>query len=139
MISVWDALNDALTRQGFAPATRNVVLRTGGCGALFVLVGIAGWAGDYAAARWILWFGVAALFSAWNFWALAKFVHQRISNNWNRSLAARLLLSTNLRLFITGIFVYISFVLAGAPLAALLGGLSLSLFFIIISGCSSRR
>jgi|GEM_PF-6027292 len=138
MLPLWERVNDALARQGFVPATRSVVIRTAGCGLLCVLTGIVMWAFGRPAAGGVFWFGVAALFSSWNFWALAKLIHQRISNGWSKNLAARLILGTHIRLFLTGIFVYSAFMLGKASLFVLLGGLSLSMFFVIISGCFAR-
>lgn len=80
------------------------------------------------------WFALFALFSAWNFWGLATFVARAISAGWSRGAGVKTFLSAQLRLFFTGFLVYATVVWWNAPVIALLGGLSVSLFWAALFG-----
>lgn len=70
--------------------------------ALSLLFGAVLWP-FHPAGAWIFWFGFGALLSAWNFFALIKFVPKVISAGWSKSSLFALLLRTNMRLLFTGI------------------------------------
>ena len=89
-------------------------------------------------AAWPFWLGMGAALSAWNFYSLALFVqHAFPSGNEGRaasSAARRLLLGqllrSNLRLFITGFFVYTALVAFRASPFALAAGLSAAVLIL---------
>lgn len=89
-------------------------------------------------AAWPFWLGVGAALSAWNFYSLALFVqHAFPSGNEGGaafSTARRLLfgqlLRSNLRLFITGFFVYTALVVFRASPFAVAAGLSAAVFIL---------
>jgi len=93
--------------------------------------------------RSLFWGGAMALLSFWNFYTLALFVQHSMPasipcGDRDGAAAARvvkkgLLLRTQLRLFITGIFVYIALVAFQANPAALAAGLSSAVIIIPIS------
>ena len=128
-------LDAALARRGFAEPIRKILLCSLMVGALCALGGLLGWQRNMA----LWWFGLFALISTWNFWGLAKFVNKTISNGWNKNIQFRLFLGFQLRLFLTGIFVYIALVHWHASLYAVLGGLSVSLVFVVIFGGSLKK
>ncbi len=76
--------------------------------------------------QWPFWLGVGAVLSAWNFYSLASFVLQRFSTAQPHQFVLPQLIRSNLRLFITGIIVYIALVECGASPFALVAGLSLT-------------
>lgn len=81
---------------------------------------------------WPFWLGAGAALSAWNFYQLARFVQYAFPSGneggANSSAARRLLVGqlvrSNLRLFITGFFVYMALVVFHANPFALAAGLS---------------
>ncbi len=91
----------------------------------------------------LFWSGVMAVLSFWNFYTLALFIQQTLpasipEEDRNGSSRARivkkgLLLRTQLRLFITGFFVYIALVVFQASPAALAAGLSSAIVIIPVS------
>lgn len=78
----------------------------------------------HPAGRWLFWFGFGALLSAWNFYALIKFVPKIISDGWSKNNLVGLLLHTNMRLLFTGILLYMALVWWQGPLSAILLGLA---------------
>ncbi|MEI3479709.1 MAG: hypothetical protein V8Q84_12220 [Bilophila sp.] len=60
--------------------------------------------------------------SAWNFYALIKFVPKIISNGWSKNNLMGLLIHTNMRLLFTGILLYMALVWWQGPLSAILSG-----------------
>ena len=88
----------------------------------------------------LFWSGVMAVLSFWNFYTLALFIQQALpasipEEDRNGSARARivkkgLLVRTQLRLFITGFFVYIALVVFQASPAALAAGLSSAIIVI---------
>lgn len=135
MTSPWRRLDSILERRGFAAPIRRILLCSLMVGVLCSLGGAIGWQQNTA----LLWFGLAALLSSWNFWGLANFINKAISNGWSQNLRFRLFLGFQLRLFLTGIFVYIALVHWCAPLYAVLAGLSISLVFVVIFGGSLKK
>ncbi len=119
----------------FAPVVRYVLTETLTCGLLGTGIGLF----QRPFPGWLFWFGVAALFSGWNFYGLSKTICQKISKDWSVNIAIMVFCGTQLRLCLTGVFVYIAFVRWRAPLAALLAGLSSALIFILISICCPSR
>ncbi len=91
-----------------------------------LLCGAALWP-FHPAGAWIFWFGFGALLSAWNFYALIKFVPKVISDGWGTKNLIALLVHTNMRLLFTGILLYTTLVWFKAPLSALLAGLAVLL------------
>ena len=124
-----------LWRRGFAAGP----VRTGArvlilLAAALLAAGIA----LFPLAAWPFWLGVGAALSAWNFYSLALFVqHAFPSGNEGgaaSSAARRLLLGqllrANLRLSITGFFVYTAFVAFRASPFALAAGLSAAVLIL---------
>lgn len=81
-----------------------------------------------------MWFAGFCACSAWNFWGLAKFVQQAIPKGWSRGSGLRTFLLAQARLFLTGFLVYGALVWWNAPIAAILGGLSVSLLWAMVCG-----
>lgn len=135
MTMPWRRLDAALERRGFAAPIRRVLLCSLMVGTLCSLGGLAGWQKNTA----LLWFGLFALFSTWNFWGIANFINKALSAGWSTNIQVRLFLGFQLRLFLTGIFVYIALVHWYAPLYSVLGGLSVSLVFVVICGGSLKK
>ena len=89
------------------------------------------------------WCGVMSMLSFWNFYTLALFIQQVLpasipgedKNGLSRARIVKkgLLIRTQLRLFITGIFVYIALVFFQANPIALAVGLSSALIIIPVS------
>lgn len=85
---------------------------------------------------WPFWLGVGAALSAWNFYSLALFVLRAFPGGNNgaapaaRALLLGQLLRSNLRLFITGFFVYMALVAFHANPFALAAGLSAAVFVL---------
>ena len=91
----------------------------------------------------VFWCGVMALLSFWNFYTLALFIQRalpavipeedRRGEASGRIVKKGLLIRTQLRLFITGIFVYIALVFFQASPVALAVGLSTAMIIIPVS------
>lgn len=87
---------------------------------------------------WPFWLGAGAALSAWNFYSLALFVQRAFPTGndgaASSSIARRLLLGqllrSNLRLFITGFFVYTALVAFRANPFALVAGLSAAVLIL---------
>ncbi|MFQ8890407.1 MAG: hypothetical protein ACLR7Z_20620 [Bilophila wadsworthia] len=86
------------------------------------------------AGAWIFWFGFGALLSAWNFFALIKFVPKVISAGWSKSSLFALLLRTNMRLLFTGILLYMVLVWFKGSISAVLLGLAVLLVGMTAGG-----
>ena len=88
----------------------------------------------------LFWVGVMAMLSFWNFYTLALFIQRALpavipeedkrGEASSRIVKKGLLIRTQLRLFITGIFVYIALVVFQASPAALAAGLSSAIIVI---------
>lgn len=91
----------------------------------------------------LFWAGVAAVLSFWNFYTLALFIQQALplsipvedkdGSSRARIVKKGLLIRTQFRLFITGIFVYIALVFFQANPIALAVGLSSAMIIIPVS------
>ena len=88
----------------------------------------------HPAGAWIFWFGFGALLSAWNFFALIKFVPKVISAGWSKSSLFALLLRTNMRLLFTGILLYMVLVWFKGSISAVLLGLAVLLVGMTAGG-----
>jgi len=77
-MNAWKKLSSALDKQGFTPVTKSVVLNTLGLSACALFGGAIAYPANASIGTFLGWFGLAGLCSAWNFWALAKFVHKHI-------------------------------------------------------------
>lgn len=88
----------------------------------------------HPAGAWIFWFGFGALLSAWNFFALIKFVPRVITAGWSKSSLFALLFRTNMRLLFTGILLYIGLVWFKGPISAVLLGLAVLLVGMTAGG-----
>ena len=139
-MSIFERVECALWRRGFvyAPlraATRNLLIFS----ALFLLLGMA-------LVPWSLqmfWGGIAAVLSAWNFYTLARFIQSCMPavmpEGDKKGVATAhvvkksLLFRTYLRLFITGLFVYVALVQFQANPAALAIGFSVPVTIIPLS------
>ena len=93
--------------------------------------------------RNVFWAGMMALLSCWNFYTLALFIQRALpavipeedkrGEASSRIVKKGLLIRTQLRLFITGFFVYIALVFFQASPAALAVGLSAVMILIPVS------
>ena len=78
-------LEKRLWRSGVQdPTLREILCWQIGVVALSLIFGAALWP-FHPAGAWIFWFGFGALLSAWNFFALIKFVPKVISAGWSKS------------------------------------------------------
>ena len=101
--------------------------------ALSLLFGAVLWP-FHPAGAWIFWFGFGALLSAWNFFALIKFVPKVISAGWSKSSLFALLLRTNMRLLFAGILLYMVLVWFKGSISAVLLGLAVLLVGMTAGG-----
>ena len=139
-MSIIEQADRCLWRRGFihAPlrrATRNLFFFS--LGILVAGIGVFPWW------RELFWAGVTAVLSCWNFYTLALFIQHALplsipggdKNGASRARIVKkgLLVRTQLRLFITGIFVYIALVFFQANPIALAVGLSSALIIIPVS------
>ena len=139
-MSIIEQVDRRLWRSGFihAPlrrAARNLFLFS----LLFFVAGML----SLAWGRFLFWGGVMAMLSFWNFYTLALFIQQALpasipeddKNGFSRARIVKkgLLIRTQLRLFITGIFVYIALVFFQASPGALAVGLSTAMIIIPVS------
>ena len=139
-MSIIEQADRLLWRRGFihAPlrrATRNLFI--------FSLLIFAAGTATFWWRTELFWAGVSAVLSCWNFYTLALFIQHALplsipGGDKNGASQARivkkgLLIRTQLRLFITGIFVYIALVFFQANPIALAVGLSSALIIIPVS------
>ena len=139
-MSIFERVERLLWKRGFihAPlrvATRNLLIFS----LIFFVAGTA----LLPVTRSFFWAGTAALLSAWNFYTLARFIQHimpaaipeedRLGTGTARVVKKGLLLRTYLRLFITGLFVYVALVQFQASPAALAAGLSAAVTIIPLS------
>lgn len=104
--------------------------RTVNTALLAVALGLASWPDGL----WFCWFGAFALFSAWNFLGIIRFVNRVIPGGWGRSTGLQAFFNAQLRLFLTAFFIYSAVVWWTAPVSALVSGLSVTLVWIVIIG-----
>lgn len=86
----------------------------------------------------LFWAGFGAVLAAWNFYSLSHFVLHRLPHatqegagkNEHKAFFAGQLLRSNLRLFITGILLYLALVVCEADIFSLLTGLSVVVLVI---------
>lgn len=129
------AVDRWLWRRGFGPGPVRGCAR-----ALILLAAALSLAGTLLLPliAWPFWVGAGAALSAWNFYHLALFIQRAFpsgSEGGANSPAARRLLAgqvfrSNLRLFITGIFVYMALVVFHANPFALAAGLSAAVLIL---------
>ena len=86
---------------------------------------------------WLFWLSCGATLSFWNFFSLAYFIQKmfninRINKKITQSFMIKQIIVSNLRLFITGIFLYTFLVVWNADPFALIIGLSVPLAMIPI-------
>ena len=117
------ALEKALWRRGVQDSTLREIL----CWQLAV-TGICLIGGG------LFWFGFGALLSAWNFYALIKFVPKAISGGWSKKNLIALLVHTNMRLLFTGILLYMALVPFKGSISAVLSGLAVLLVGMTAGG-----
>ena len=84
--------------------------------------------------RWLLWFGCGGMISAWNFYALARFVQNMIPKGWSVSSLVLLLVNVNVRMILSGGILFAAFVWGNAPLSALFLGIATILVCITVVG-----
>ena len=128
------ALEKALWRRGVQDPTLREIL----CWQIAVtVIGLIGggllWL-LHPAGRWLFWFGFGALLSAWNFYALIKFVPKAISGGWSKRNLIALLVHTNMRLLFTGILLYMALVPFKGSISAVLSGLAVLLVGMTAGG-----
>ena len=86
----------------------------------------------------LFWGGFGAVLAAWNFYSLSHFILHRLpqasredaGEGARKSFFTGQLLRSNLRLFITGILLYVALVVCEADVFSLLAGLSLVVLVI---------
>ena len=131
-------IRHALEKQLWKRGVRDAMLRDILCWQVLItagslLSGAAVWP-FHPAGAWLFWFGFGAFLSAWNFYALIKFVPKVISDGWSGKSLMVLLIHTNIRLLFTGILLYISLVWFKGPVSALLTGLGVLLVTMTAGG-----
>ena len=82
----------------------------------------------------LFWFGATVALCAWNFYGLTIFVQRAIPSGWSKALLFRMILGANGRLLFTGLFLYIVLVRFGAPLPAVLAGVTAPVAFVLLLG-----
>lgn len=128
------AVDRRLWRQGFQePKIRGVLRR----GILFTGASLALGALLAPLTPLPFWFGVGSLLAVWNFHALAGFIGRILPGGWSSGALIKLLLHSNLRLFLTGLCLYICIVWCNVPPAVLLAGLTVTVFDVTLT--SLRR
>ena len=128
------ALEKALWRRGVLdPTLREILCRQIAVCVVCLIGGGAIWP-FHPAGRWLFWFGFGALLSAWNFYALIKFVPKAISGGWSKKNLIALLVHTNMRLLFTGILLYTALVSFKGPISAVLSGLAVLLVGMTAGG-----
>lgn len=124
-------LDEQLWRRGFKdPRLRGVARRGVLATALAFCIGIP----LAFFSPFLFWFGVGSLLAVWNFCALTRWVAKILPSGWSSGTLTALLVHTNIRLFITGICLYISIVSCKAPVLALLTGLTVIVFDVTVTG-----
>lgn len=83
---------------------------------------------------WLFWFGAGSALSAWNFYALIKYVQKVIIVGWSKKALVGLLIHTNIRLLFTGVLLYMAIIWCKALISALLPGLAVLLAGIVVVG-----
>ena len=120
-------LEGALWKKGFPEGlTRDAVRLT----ILLALLLIAGGTIFLPVSTRLFWAGFGAVLAAWNFYSLSHFVlhslpraaHDGAGEGGRKSFFAGQLLRSNLRLFITGILLYLALVVCEADIFSLLAG-----------------
>ena len=128
-------LEGALWKKGFPEGlTRDAVRLT----ILLALLLIAGGTIFLPVSTRLFWAGFGAVLAAWNFYSLSHFVlhrlprdaHDGAGEGGRKSFFAGQLLRSNLRLFITGILLYLALVVCEADIFSLLAGLSVVVLVI---------
>ena len=79
-----------------------------------------------------IWFGFGGAISAWNFFALIKFIQNVLPGGWKISTLVRLLVVTNVRVLLSTGLVLVAIGRGNAPLSAILTGLAVLLVCIIV-------
>lgn len=97
-------------------------------------VGVAQTGAGRPLGQWLCWFGTFALFSAWNFLGIIRFVNRVIPSGWGRGTGLKAFFNAQLRLFLTAFFIYSAVVWWTAPISAMVSGLSMTLVWIVIIG-----
>ncbi len=126
------AVDAFLYRRGFARGPVRLLARTLILlAALLLALGLA----FLPLASWPFWLGAGAVFAAWNFFSMAHFIqrfffHAAATQAGTKNLMAGQIIRANLRLFITGIFLYTALMHWGANPFALVAGLSLAVLTI---------
>lgn len=123
----WRAANQWLARCGFSAMPKKVLYRTLLTGFLAILGSIGPW----EHAPQVRWFGVFALFSAWNFFGLVALTNSMISSGWYKGAGFKTFFSFQIRLFLTAFFVYAALVWWSVPVVALVAGLSTALLWAL--------
>lgn len=139
-MSIIEQVDRRLWRSGFIHAPLRRAARN-----LF-LVSVILFAAGAVALVWgpaLFWCGVMSVLSFWNFYTLALFIQQALPASIPREdrrglsrariVKKGLLIRSQLRLFITGIFVYIALVFFQASPIALAAGLSTAMIIIPVS------
>ncbi len=127
-----------LEQHGMAWVIRMVLLLTLYSAFMAIASGLLLWSFS-AKGVWLVWFGLAMLLSAWNFYGLARFVYRSVVSGWQAMMLVRLLFGTQLRLLLTGVFVYVAIVYFEAPLFALVCGLTILLIYATLCGCIGKE
>lgn len=128
-------LNNLLVRGGVTSPEIRVILCWQLIGSVICLVvGVFFW----LATVWIFWFGAGLALGTWNFYGLSKFIIRMIPHGWSNKVLVGQLLRTNGRLLFTGVFLYVALVWCSAPAFALVAGLLVVMFPIVLIGFLHR-
>jgi len=128
-----DYINTYLKNKGFTPPIQKIIKLNG----LIVCVLFCSSLVILPVNSWLFWLSCGAILSFWNFFFLAYFVQKMfdtngIGNKPPQAFMVKQIIISNLRLCITGIFLYTFLVVWNADPFALIIGLSVSIAIIPI-------
>ena len=126
-------INAYLDKRGFTPPIQKIIKLNGLL--VFLLFGLG--LMSLPVNAWLFWLSCGAILSFWNFFFLAYFIQKmfninEITHKITTSFVAKQIIISNLRLFITGIFLYALLVTWNADPFALIIGLAIPLAMIPI-------
>lgn len=129
------SLDGWLWKQGIRDPLLRKILRSQMFVTLLTLgAGLLLWVWFDTLGSWLFWFGAGSALSAWNFYALIKYVQRVIIEGWSKNALVGLLIHTNIRLLFTGVLLYTAIIWCDALISALLPGLAVLLAGIVIAG-----
>ena len=131
--NIRNRINTYLDNKGFPPPIQKIIKFNGFLVCLLFSIGLI----IMPVTPWLFWLSCGALLSFWNFFFLAYFVQKmfnfnKINTNMTRSFMLKQVFISNLRLCITGIFLYTFTIIWKVNPFALVIGLTIPLAMIPI-------